>query len=384
MMENIVISLTSYPKRIHMVHKVIESLWRQTVCADEIRLYLSMDEFPQMEDNLPPVLREMVGKGGFHIVWVEDNLKSHKKYYYALQKETDSIVITVDDDVIYSKSFINDLLSCHRKFPQAVLARRVRIILRDDNELAEYKYWDGRCQEEYLESPRMDLCAIGIGGVLYPPGCATDSWFDKQMIKSEFENQDDLWLKYHEIIDHIPVVFVRTQERDQYLEDGQDTALWKENQHENDVKIKKIFNLLKKNYDCVYRDWFLGITQKDDYILEKKSCYAQCIAKTMDAMGAVPVYLFGAGKRAEMIITILSDLHMLHRLEGILVSGKAGNPARLKTLGIKQIDEMDRAKEFAVIYGVGAVYKREIHEILNDYNCKSYDLDIDGIAWCYQ
>lgn len=367
-----------------MVHKVIESLWKQTISADEIILYLSLDEFPQREGDIPPVLNKMIGKKGFHIVWVEDNLKSHKKYYYVLQEKINSIVITVDDDVIYSESLISDLISCHSKFPGAVLARRVRVMLREGDQLAEYKYWDGSCLEKYLECTRMDLCAIGIGGVLYPPGCATESWFEKQIIKSEFVNQDDLWLKYHEIADDIPVVCVRTGISDQYLEEARDTALWKENQYENDTKINRLFYLLKKNNDDVYRKWFFNIIEKDDYILEKKSCYAKYIAQKIDTMGMVPVYIFGAGKRAKNIITILDDLNMLHKLEGILVSHISDNPIRIKTLEIKQIDELDRNKEFAVIYGIGASYKKEINDILSDYNCKGYDLDIDGIVWCYQ
>lgn len=382
-MKNVVISLTSYPKRIHMVHKVIESLWKQAVCANEILLYLSLNEFPQMEEDIPPVLKGMIGKNGFDIVWVEDNLKSHKKYYYALQQKKNSVVITVDDDVIYSESLIRDLLSVHSIFPQAVLARRGRIILREGDQLAEYQYWDGRCSQEYMESPRMDLCAIGIGGILYPPGCATENWFEKQVIKSEFENQDDLWLKYHEILDHIPVVYVRSQVKDQYLEEARDTSLWKKNQYENDIKIKRLFNLLKKEYDDVYREWFFSLIEKDDYILEKKTCYSKCIEEKIDAMGTVPIYIFGAGKRAEMIINILDDFNILYRLEGILVSHKSGNPNRLKTLEIKQLDELDKSKEFAVIYGVGPAYKKEIDATLNDYNCKSYDLDIDTISWCY-
>lgn len=383
-MENIVVSLTSYPKRIHMVYKVIESLWRQSIQADEILLYLSLDEFPQKENNLPSILAEMVGRNRFNIVWVEDNLKSHKKYYYALQWRADSIVITVDDDVIYSESLISDLLSYHNKFPQAVLARRVRVILKEGEQLAAYKYWDDRCSEKYLKSPRKDICAIGIGGVLYPPRCAKESWFEKQIIKSDFENQDDLWLKYQEIITGISVVYVKSSINDQYLEEAKETALWKENIYENDISIKKIFNLLKKSNENAYREWIACVKDKDCYILEKKSYYAKYFDEKLNSMGGMPIYIFGAGKKADIILNILDNFNMMHRINGILVSQKSGNPVRLKTLEITQIDELDRDKEFAVIYGIGSTYKKEVDNILNNYKCICYDLDIDGIAWCYQ
>ena len=81
----IIVSLTSYPPRINGVHKVVESLYRQSVKADEIVLYLSLEEFPEAEEELPATLRALIGKGGFRVAWVHGNLKSHKKYYYALQ-----------------------------------------------------------------------------------------------------------------------------------------------------------------------------------------------------------------------------------------------------------------------------------------------------------
>ena len=76
----IIVSFTSYPPRIKSVHRVVESLYRQTVKADEIILYLSLDEFPKVEAELPEKLRRMIGQGGFRIAWVCGNLKSHKKY----------------------------------------------------------------------------------------------------------------------------------------------------------------------------------------------------------------------------------------------------------------------------------------------------------------
>ena len=63
----IIVSLTSYPPRINSVHKVIESLYRQTVPADEIVLYLSLDEFPETKQDLPETLRSLDGRGGFRM-----------------------------------------------------------------------------------------------------------------------------------------------------------------------------------------------------------------------------------------------------------------------------------------------------------------------------
>ena len=131
----VIISLTSYPPRIKGVHKVIESLYRQTVLADEIILYLSNEEFPGKERDIPFQLKELLGKKGFRIEWVGGNLKSHKKYYYALKKFRKDIVITIDDDKIYADTMISELVeSCYR-FPNAVSARLVRMIVKTNEAL---------------------------------------------------------------------------------------------------------------------------------------------------------------------------------------------------------------------------------------------------------
>ena len=85
MAQKIRISFTSYPGRIYSVVKVVESLWLQTMKADDIVLWLSEEEFPNKDKDLPEQLRNMLGQNGFRVEWVSDNLKSHKKYYYALQ-----------------------------------------------------------------------------------------------------------------------------------------------------------------------------------------------------------------------------------------------------------------------------------------------------------
>ena len=66
-MKNVVISFTSYPARINMVNRVIESLFRQREQVDEIILWLSIEEFPEKYNNLPENLTNLIGKNGFHI-----------------------------------------------------------------------------------------------------------------------------------------------------------------------------------------------------------------------------------------------------------------------------------------------------------------------------
>lgn len=382
-MEKVIIALTSYPGRISKVCKVIESLCRQQVCAEKIILYLSVEEFPEREGNLPKELLIMLGQSGFSIQWVEGNLKSHKKYFYALQTYRDDIVITVDDDVIYARTLISDLLSGYKKYPKAISARRTRMITRDGEYLAKYNDWDNY-DGEFGNIPRVDLCAIGVGGVLYPPACTSDRWFDKKSITAFAGKQDDLWLKFNEILENIPVVYIKPTEDDVNIESLQDTTLYMENRAgANDVSINNLTEWLREIGDEVYRKWFNELINREDYISIKKSFYCEYARKIFAEYADIPVYLYGAGRRAEKILSFLEDAQMRDGIEAVLVSDKRDNPEYLQETVVKQIDEVEKNKLFAVIYGVGNKYTEEVNKVLRNYNYVSLDLNIQAVLPLY-
>ena len=96
-----VVSLTSFPPRIKHLWMVIDTLMRQTCRPAAINLVLCESEFP--DRKLPSKLQRYTACG-LRIMWVEENLKPHKKYYYSFLEELAGkkrCVITVDDDIFY-------------------------------------------------------------------------------------------------------------------------------------------------------------------------------------------------------------------------------------------------------------------------------------------
>lgn len=370
-MQKVIVALTSYPKRIELVDKVIQSLWRQSMPADEILLYLSDTEFPDREHGLPQILRDMSGINGFRIVWVKENLKSHKKYFYVLQNYPDDIVITIDDDVVYADTMIHDLICSYRKYPKAISARTVRIMVKNEDGVAKYNDWDNS-PVHFADTPRMDLCAIGYGGVLYPPACTTALWFRKEDIRALAWNQDDLWLKYNEIIGHYPVVYAIPEEADCLIDEADATALCRENMYDggNDVSVKKLSLWLENTYADIYHQWLSSLLRKEEYFLLKRKFYMKMFIKSMDALGNTPIYLFGAGKRARQILQTMEDADLLNRLQGILVSDKDKNPDNLRGIQVEEISGIDSNLEFAVICAVGEQYQYQVSDILKNYRCK--------------
>ena len=237
--KEVVVSLTSYPARIDTVHLTVRSLMDQTVKADRIVLWLSEDQFPGRV--LPEALCS-IGEP-FEVRWCDD-LKPHKKYYYALEEFPDAVLVTVDDDVRYQPDLLERLLNSYVRFPRAVSAMRVNLVTREpDGSISPYRRWKRQFSADMFE-PRMDLLATGVGGVLYPPGCLDDVVFDRSRIERSCLYADDLWLKYAEVLKGTPVVLASDRFVCDTIEGTQDDSLYSRNllRSENDDYLEAILS----------------------------------------------------------------------------------------------------------------------------------------------
>ena len=117
----IVVSITSWIKRIGYVKKVIESIMDNTIQPDRVYLNLSKSEFTNIE--LPKDLVTYFESDERLIInWVDgENTKTMKKVFPILQYlDDDDIIITADDDIIFPndliESRIKDFNSFDRKY----------------------------------------------------------------------------------------------------------------------------------------------------------------------------------------------------------------------------------------------------------------------------
>lgn len=60
--------------------------------------------------------------------WGREDIRSHKKFYYAMQEYPDDMIITIDDDVYYRSDTIELLYQTHLKYPQDVCANLTRVL----------------------------------------------------------------------------------------------------------------------------------------------------------------------------------------------------------------------------------------------------------------
>lgn len=117
---DLIVSLTSFPGRINDVWKVIESLKRQTVKPGRIILWLSIQQFPS-KSQIPQSLTKLEDEL-FSIRLVDEDFRSHKKYFYSIREFPDKTIITCDDDVYYDEDMIRRLVDTAKRYPNCIIS----------------------------------------------------------------------------------------------------------------------------------------------------------------------------------------------------------------------------------------------------------------------
>lgn len=237
--QEIIISLTTYNKRLHQVYLSIESLMQQSMKANKIVLWLSSDYQNKL---LPPVLA-LQQKRGLEIYYCDD-IKSYKKLIPSLKKYPDSVIITVDDDVYYNHNFIENFIFSYLKSPNYIYFNRGFTIQLKNNIFAPYIKWKNITHQEV--SPLN--FATGVGGILYPPRCFNDEVFNEKIFMDICQYADDVWFKAMSLYNGIQSkksVSVSPVGDDFLINKSvQDIGLSKINNEKNmnDLQIKKVFD----------------------------------------------------------------------------------------------------------------------------------------------
>lgn len=247
--KKIIVSMTSYPDRIKIVPYVLQSLLRQTVKPDKIILYLSREQFP--EERLPRVLTK-AERYGLDIIFKDDDLKPHKKYFYSMQEFPEDLIVTVDDDVVYHPKMIERLYKSYTLHPDCVSASRVHKMRFDlFGKILPYNSWHHNFKRIGIESMR--LVATGVGGVLYPPHSVHPLTFNSENIKKISLTADDLWLKIMEVLQGTKVVLASKDATYDIIQESQEKALWITNVdgEGNDVQLNNILEYLGGERDFV-------------------------------------------------------------------------------------------------------------------------------------
>lgn len=186
--EEIIVSLTSFGKRVNEVYLAIESIMQGTLKPNRIVLWLAEHEFG--EKVLPQTLLRQQ-KRGLQIEFCED-IRSYKKIVPTMAKYPDACVVTIDDDAMYEFDLLENLIRAHQENPDDICACRMhRIALDDQNKPKSYLKWDLLV---YPDDKSNLLFLTSGGGTLFPPHCFVEEFFNRDAFLSLCPYADDVWI----------------------------------------------------------------------------------------------------------------------------------------------------------------------------------------------
>ena len=186
--EEVIVSLTSFGKRINEVYLAIESIMQGTLKPNRIILWLAENEF--REKVLPQTLQRQQ-KRGLQIEFCDD-IKSYKKIIPTIEKYPDACIVTIDDDVMYEFDLLENLIRAHQDNPNDICACRMhRITLDEQKRPQSYLKWDMLVYPE--NKSNLHFLTSG-GGTLFPPYCFVEEFFNKDAFMSLCPYADDVWI----------------------------------------------------------------------------------------------------------------------------------------------------------------------------------------------
>ncbi|MCH7412065.1 hypothetical protein MM213_01110 [Belliella sp. R4-6] len=184
---NFLVSIASYPNRDHLLPAVFQALTRQTVVPKKWILVLSIEDY---SNGLPVHLKKLENRG-IEILWVEDNPYAVKKLIPVIEKYPLFDVVTLDDDIIYHKTLLSNLLFHNDGSTKKIVGYVGKALLKREQELNMY-FRDPKPAD--LNTDFNQVFLIGWGGIFYPASSLHEKVLDNDAIHRIVPGRgSDIW-----------------------------------------------------------------------------------------------------------------------------------------------------------------------------------------------
>lgn len=218
-----VVSMTTYGRRAALSYLALESIARGSVKPR--RLILWVDEEALLR-NPPRTLRRLQRRGLEILPCV--NYRAHKKYYpyVSSQSAPSEPLVTADDDALYWRGWLAELIAAHTATSDIVVCHRAHRLEKGESGLKPYLEW----QAVSDTNPDLANFATGVGGVLYPPRAQQVLADAGDGFLTTCLGADDVWINSHLARAGIPVRQASLEgRRPRIIRRAQVEALWREN-----------------------------------------------------------------------------------------------------------------------------------------------------------
>ena len=240
---DIIVSLTTYSKRLYEVHLTIESIMEQTMKANKIILWL---DYSLQNKPLPKALL-LLQKRGLEIQYCED-IRSYKKLIPTLEQYPNDAIITIDDDLIYEFDLLENLITPYIENKSYIYCHRYHKMSFDSKgNLLPYAQW--KWQDNKTEAHVLNFPTSGAG-TLFPPNSLDPEVFNKNVFMDICKYADDVWFKAMALKKGTLVkkVYSHSKTSEEYMENpnNQDIGLFNINVHGESLNDKQINDVFTK------------------------------------------------------------------------------------------------------------------------------------------
>ncbi|MEI0566085.1 hypothetical protein [Brachyspira pulli] len=187
----LIVTLTSYPERMETIDVVLYSLLDQTLKPDKIVLWLSYEEFPNLEDDVPSNILDMK-KYGIEIEFCH-NIRSYKKLVYSLKKYPNDLLVTCDDDIYYQRNWLKLLYNSYLENPNVIHCHRgLRISYDNNHKISRYLDWNiiKNIDDENIFYKNFFTAGAGI---ICKKDFFYEDIFNEELFMRLSPTEDDMW-----------------------------------------------------------------------------------------------------------------------------------------------------------------------------------------------
>jgi len=209
--DNLIISLTSFPQRIDEIKYTVYSLLDQTTLPEKIILWLAESQFPNKEQDLP---NDLLAFRDFGLVinWCED-LKSYKKLIPALEQFRDYYIVTADDDLYYKRNWLEELWLEHMKYPEDLVCHYANKIRFKDKDILPYSQWEIDLRKS---AAGFDIFCCSGGGVVFHQKYLHKDITRKDLYSTLAPHADDIWFYFMAVLNNTKIRIVKNPHKLKY------------------------------------------------------------------------------------------------------------------------------------------------------------------------
>ncbi len=186
----VIVSVTTTKARLNLFFYSFQSLKKQTYRQFEIFVFISKE--PYLFDDGIEIVPDWIAGENVKVFFVS-NSGSYRKLLPAIDIATDDdIIITADDDVLYSDKWVQHIVQSAVLHPNCIICGRARVIKKNFlKKFQNYTNWS-ICDEMKIS---VDIFPVGCSGIAYRKYLLDLIFLKDTSYVKYAPTSDDIWFK---------------------------------------------------------------------------------------------------------------------------------------------------------------------------------------------